>query len=352
MHLSAQRFICQSVTHNKITQWKNHKNQDLEQIVDTIETIVTGVPAPIRKNFFKAFGQLCTAAVDIPVANLESKAAEIRAASKARVQIIEKEGEQISKQLNVPKEYVAKASEKFASKVVKEQLNLDEIGVNAANNLRNDRHIESDQSSEEIGDDWLNEFENYAKLKSSDDMKIVFGEILSGEITKPGTFSIRTVRLISQLDNQAAKLFQKLCSQSVSMYLGPSIIFDARIVSFSGNAASNSLTKYGLSFDNLNVLQEYGLIISDYNSYMNYAPCIVNEQMQISASLCFGETQYGLMPTDKEKYDKTVKLNGVAFTKAGKELLKIIPYQEAPNYRKDLEDYLSKIHLKLVTIGK
>jgi hypothetical protein len=183
-------------------------------------------------------------------------------------------------------------------------------------------------------------------------MKIVFGKILSGEITKPGTFSIRTVRLISQLDNQAAKLFQKLCSQSVSMYLGPSIIFDARIVSFSGNAASNSLTKYGLSFDNLNVLQEYGLIISDYNSYMNYAPCIVNEQMQISASLCFGETQYGLMPTDKEKYDKTVKLNGVAFTKAGKELLKIIPYQEVPNYRKDLEDYLSKIHLKLVTIGK
>jgi hypothetical protein len=324
----------------------------LEQITDTIETLVTGVPAPIRKNFFKAFSQLCTAAVDIPVANLESKAAEIRAASNARVKIIEKEGEQISEQLNVPKEYISKASEKFAAKVVKEQLNLDDIGVNAANNLKNEKYIESDQTSEEIGDDWLNEFENYAKLKSSDDMKVVFGKILSGEITKPGTFSIRTVRLISQLDNQAAKLFQKLCSQSISLNFGPSIIFDARVVSFSGNAASNSLTKYGLSFDNLNVLQEYGLIISDYNSYMNYAPCIANEQMHISASLSFGKVQYGLIPTDKEKYDKTVKLNGVAFTKAGKELLQIIPFEEMPNYRKDLEDFLSKKHLKLLEIGK
>jgi uncharacterized protein DUF2806 len=325
----------------------------LEQITDTIETLVTGVPAPIRKNFFKAFAQLCTAAVDIPVANLESKAAEIRAASKARVQIIEKEGEQISKQLNVPKEYITKASEKFASKVVKEQLNLDQIGLNAANNLKNEKDIEYDQQeSEEISDDWLNEFENYAKLKSSDDMKLVFGKILSGEITKPGTFSIRTVRLISQLDNKAAKLFQILCSQSVSMYAGSSIILDARVISFSGSAASNSLTKYGLSFDNLNILQEYGLIISDYNSYMNYAPCIANEQMHIGASLCYGETQYGLVPTDKEKYDKTAQFNGVAFTKAGKELLKIIPFKDAPIYKKDLEDFLSKKHLKLLKIGK
>lgn len=132
----------------------------LEQITDTIETLVTGVPAPIRKNFFKAFGQLCTAAVDIPVAKLQSKAAEIRAESKARIQIIEKQGTQLSEQLDVPKEYVAKASEKFASKIIKEQLNLDEIGMNAANNLKNEdfNNQESETNTEEISDDWLNEF--------------------------------------------------------------------------------------------------------------------------------------------------------------------------------------------------
>lgn len=330
---------------------EEQENSALELITDTVGDLVTGIPAPIRKNFFKAFGQLCTAAVDVPVAKLQSKAAEIRAESNARIQIIEKQGEQISEQLSVPKEYINKASEKFASKIVKEQLNLDEIGFNAANNLKNEKYDEKEQqTTDEISDDWLNDFENHAKLKSSDDMKLIFGKILSGEIRKPGSFSIRTVRLLSQLDNQAARVFQLLCSQSVSMYLGGSHIFDARIVSFSGSAASNSLTKYGLSFDNLNVLQEYGLIISDYNSYMNYAPCIVNEQKQISASLCYGNKHYGLIPTDKKKYDKTVKFNGVALTKAGKELLKIIPIEDSANYRKDLEEFLSKKHLQLLEI--
>jgi hypothetical protein len=322
----------------------------LEQITDTIETLVTGVPAPIRKNFFKAFGQLCTAAVDIPVAQLQSKAGEIRAESKARIQIIEKQGELLSEKLDVPKEYVEKASEKFAAKVIKEQLNLDEIGMNAANNLNNEEFNNKDTDTEEVSDDWLNEFEDYAKLKSSDDMKLIFGKILSGEIQKPGSFSIRTVSLISQLDNKAAILFQKLCSQSISMYLGGIHIFDARVVSLNGNAGSNSLTQYGLSFDNLNILQEYGLIITDYDSYIDYAPCILNEQMGLVASLKFGNKHFGLKPKRTEKYDKTARFNGVVLTTAGKELLQIIPLEKAEKYKADFEEFLSKKHLELIEV--
>jgi len=323
----------------------------LEKVTDTIGDLVTGIPAPIRKNFFKAFAQLCTAAVDIPVASMEARAAEIRAAAAARVQIIKIESEQISEQLSVPKEYIKKASEKFAAKVVKEQLNLDQIGLNAANDLKQEDFENANEDSvEEISDDWLNEFGNYAKLKSSDDMRLIFGKLLSGEIRKPGTFSIRTVRLISQLDNMAARLFQLLCSQSVSMCFGKSMLFDARVVSFAGNAASNSLRQYGLSFNKLNILQEYGLIISDYNSYMNYAPCIANDKMKIEATLCYEKKHYGLVPIDKEKYDKTLKLNGVALTKAGKELLKIIPIEESPIYKKTLEEFLKKKYLKLVEL--
>jgi predicted transcriptional regulator len=103
----------------------------LNTITDTIENVITGVPAPVRKNFIKAFGQLCTAAVDIPVAWLEGKSAEIRTTTEARLQIIRKEGNVISEQIEVPKEYITKASSKFAAKVIKEQLNLDQITLNA-----------------------------------------------------------------------------------------------------------------------------------------------------------------------------------------------------------------------------
>lgn len=321
----------------------------LEKLTDSLEHAITGIPAPLRKNFFKAFGQLCTAAVDIPVAFLESKAAEIRATTTARVQIIKKEGDTISEKIDVPMEYISKASSKYASKIIKEQLNLDEVTLNAARELSSS-NIEEENSKtpeNEIDDDWLNEFESHARVKSSEDMKLIFGKILSGEISKPGTFSIRTLRLVSQLDNQAAKLFQLLCSQSVSINF-ETLIFDARVVSFSGSASSNSISQFGLSFDNLNVLQEYGLIISDYNSSMTYAPCIANESNTISVFITYNNRRYGLVPIDKEKYDKKLSLNGVAFTKAGKELLSIIPLQESENYTKALNKYLEGKFLKMV----
>ncbi|MCC5929951.1 MAG: DUF2806 domain-containing protein [Cyclobacteriaceae bacterium] len=327
----------------------------LKSITETVEDLITGIPSPIRKNFFKAFSRLCTAAVDIPVAHLEGKAEEIRAAYKARIQILEKQGEQISEEIRVPNAYIDKASEKFASRIIKEQLNLDEIGLHAANNLKFEKNeVEEKHTSKEISDDWLNEFENYAKLKSSDDMKMIFGKILSGEIKNPGTFSIRTVRLISQLDNQAARLFQRLCSQTVSMYNSDSHLIDARVVSIEGSAESNSLTQYGLSYDNLNILHEYGLIISNYNSFMNYWPCIYYENSTVVASLHLDGNKYGLLVTNRDKFDKntTLRFYGVALSKAGKELLKIIPLEEASRYKKDFQDFLAKKHVKLVPLGK
>lgn len=322
----------------------------LNKLTESLGAVISGVPAPVRKNFIKAFGQLCTAAVDIPVAWLEGKSAEIRATTEARIQIIKKEGDIISQQIDVPKEYISKASSKFASKVIKEQINLDEITLNAANDLTNNKPIEENATEiPEISGDWLNEFENLARLKSSEDMKFVFGKILSGEITKPGSFSIRTIKLISELDNEAAKLFQLLCSQAISLKFGP-MLFDARVASFAGNAASNSLSQFGLSFDKLNILQEYGLIIPDYNSTMSYSGCIANGKNQIQAILSFHGKNYGLLPSDREKYDKTLNINGVALTKAGKELLSIIPMAPAYAYEKALIEFFEKKHLDIQEI--
>ena len=76
-----------------------------EGALDVLGDIVSGVPAPIRKNAFKAFAQLCTAAVDIPVAHLEGKAAEKRAETAGRIKIIEADAAEIANQLEVDPEY-------------------------------------------------------------------------------------------------------------------------------------------------------------------------------------------------------------------------------------------------------
>lgn len=318
----------------------------LSAITDTLETIATGVPAPIRKNFFKACGQLCTAAIDIPVAWLEGKSDLIRTTNEARKSIIRKSGESINDQIKIPEQYVEKAITKYASKIINEQINLDEITMIASQELTKETAI-SDEEPQEIGNDWLNEFENIAKLKSSEDMKIIFGKILAGEISTPGRFSIRTLKLISQLDNEAAKLFQIFCNNSVALYIGNKSLQDARVVVFSGTAGSNSLSKYGLSFDNLNILQEYGLIISDYNSYYPYDLSIINKGNTVYATINIQDEKYFLVPSDRENYNKELKLHGVALTKSGKELLEIIPKTESKSYFDDLVSFFGTKEMTL-----
>lgn len=57
-------------------------------IVTDLVTEAT-IPAPIKRNIFKAFDRLCSSLVDVPAAFLEGIAEEKRAATKARVNLIE-----------------------------------------------------------------------------------------------------------------------------------------------------------------------------------------------------------------------------------------------------------------------
>ena len=141
---------------------------------------------------------------------------------------------------------------------MRERRSLDNVCSIAASRLEKQAELAPPESEQEIGDDWINNFENEASKKSSAEMHDLFGSILAGEIVRPGSFSIRAVKILGQMDLSAAKLFQKLCSVSISMQAIGNFL-DARVASLGGHAANNALANYGLSFDSLNTLQEYGL---------------------------------------------------------------------------------------------
>lgn len=100
-------------------------------------------------------------------------------------------------------------------------MNLNIISENATRELALKSHEDANNETkasveEEISEDWLNIFEKEACNKSSEDMRLLFGKILAGEIHKPSSYSMKTIKLISELDNEAAKLFQICCSLCVS----------------------------------------------------------------------------------------------------------------------------------------
>jgi len=322
------------------------ENNGLRAITDVVSTMIDSVPAPIKRNFLKAIGQLSMAAVDVPIAWLEGKSGEMRAASQARIQIIKTEGDKLSQNIDIPQAFIDRAAAKFAQKIIKEQINLDAISHSAAKELASASFGSDNISDKEISEDWLNEFENNAKQMSSEEMRFIFGKILANEAIDPGNFSIRTIRLISQLDNSAAKLFKQLCSCAISMELR-GYIDDVRVVAPDSYNSGNSLGKYGLHYNSLNILQEYGLIIADYNSYIQYENCVLSEDNTVGVPVKFCDEQYVFIPTDRLKYEKEVRLNGVSFTNSGKELYKIVPKDRNDTYFADLQKFLEERHLQL-----
>jgi hypothetical protein len=324
--------------------------ETLSAVIDVLGDAVTAIPAPIRNNFFKAIGQLCTATVDVPVAMLEGVAAEKRAETKARVKLISTSAEQLATQMSINPEYVRAAAKKFTHKVVREQVNLDKVSEVAFVQLQSDKAPASDaqdgaaEAVPDISVDWLNAFEREASQMSTEGMQLLFGKILAGEIRKPSSFSIKTIKLMAELDGRGANLFRLLCSLSISLRVPKSnTVIDARVVSLGGNAGANSLQSYGLNFDNLNLLQEYGLVISDYNSYMDYRPAVAVEN-RVGLPLTYQKTIWALLPKVPVPAAQEFRVHGVALSRSGKELLPIVDVD--PH-----EQYTAAIHAFIETQG-
>ena len=312
-------------------------------IADLVADTAIPIPAPVRRNFLKAFGQLCSAAIDVPVAHLTGMADERRAETVERIKLINTSGEQIARQMQVDPEYAQLAVQKFGQRVLRGQINLDMIAQRTASDIWDDVNSTDqsvlEESSETINDDWLNVFEAEGRLKSTEEAHVLFGKILAGEIRKPGSFSTRAVRILGSLDHNIASHFVTLCS------LGISQLNEVRVPSISGDAGNNTLQQYGLGFDELNLLNEHGLIIPDYNSWREMTPFRILpglERQAVCVPFGYQGRHWLLMPVSnnvKDVINKTWKIYGVALTRVGRELSKIVEIKPMDEYTERLSKY-------------
>ena len=317
------------------------------------DTAILGIPAPVRRNFLKAFGQLCSAAIDVPAAFLTGKADELRAETAARIKLINTSAAQIAQQMQTDPEYARVAVQKFGHRVLREQVNLDLISQKAASEIRDARdssdQSEPDESGETISDDWLNAFETEARQKSTEEMQALFGRILAGEIGKPGSYSTKTIRILGSLDQSTAKHFVRLCSMCISSPLP-----DVRVSSLGGNANSNALEEYGMNFATLNLLNEHGLVISDYNSWSGFVPCVGlprGGHQAVCIPLSYQGRHWILMPVSNDNVGKELRIEGVALTQSGRELSRIMKVEPMESYSKGLAQFFDRNGFRMTEVG-
>ena len=225
----------------------------------------------------------------------------------------------------------------------KRQSNIESVVRQAASELE-DKHVEDNEPDH----DWTARFFNDIQDVSSKETQLLYAKILAGEVERPGSTSIRTLSILRNLDRPTAMLFRGFCFICISLFTDEDHLVDARVLSLGGDAAQNALKKFGLSFDNLNILNEHGLIIADYNSWYDIRMCIstfgTNEkQEKVVARIPFRfeDCYWVLEPTTPRKTGAEYLASGVALTKAGRELLKVVECQPVPGYRQELEAFFT-----------
>ncbi len=232
----------------------------------------------------------------------------------------------------------------------KKQANTGSVVIDAAAELG-----DAEVQDNEVDHDWTARFFNDVQDVSSEEMQKLWGKVLAGEVERPGSTSIKTLAILKNLDRAAAALFGKFCSMCVSIRPDGKSFMDARVPSLGGNAGNNALEDYNLSYGNLNVLNEHGLIISDYNSWFDFRATIGMAIGGARPSLIripfyFQGKYWVLDPTTQRDAGKEFRLSGVALTKSGQELSRIVALESAGKYAQALQAYFEEHNLKMTEV--
>ena len=199
----------------------------------------------------------------------------------------------------------------------------------------------------DVDHDWIARFFNDVQDVSSDEMHVLWGKVLTGEVERPGTTSLRTLGILRDLNQFTAILFARFCSVCVFGFSESGPLIDARVPSLGSHAATNSLASFGLGFDQLNRLQEHGLIISDYNSWFDYGSCIVSDIGNKPPSFQHQGKEWALVTPLRQQLPQSLKLEGVALTVSGKELSLVVDTVPVPGFLGSLRQFFTKRNLEM-----
>ena len=107
---------------------------------------------------------------------------------------------------------------------------------------------DGDVSAGEPDHDWISRFFGDVRDVSNPALQSLYAKVLSGEIQRPGSFSLLALDVLKNLAPDTVRLFQTLCSACVSLTVD-GIVRDSRVPVPEGDAGLNGLRPYGLSIN-------------------------------------------------------------------------------------------------------
>ena len=164
-----------------------------------------------------AISRLIGGAVDIPAAWLDQKAQSIKDRTKAKSELSKVITELAINEVRSDPDLPRRAAEILVAREFRSQINKEAVAAKTIefaklNSLTTDafqRPGGKEDKPAEPAADWMNVFEQYAATATSDHLRERWAGILAGQIRHPETFSIKTLRVLSELRPDLAQEFEK-----------------------------------------------------------------------------------------------------------------------------------------------
>lgn len=157
-----------------------------------------------------------------------------------------------------------------------------------------------------VQQDWATRFFNFSQDVSDTDMRLLWGKLLAGEVTHPGTFSPHTLRVVADMTANEARAFEALCCLRFKSNQG-SVLF------LNIGRATARFSRAGLDFNALLRLAAAGLITMQSGGYLRALGPMEAANF---------EAPGGLVITlhNKEPYEQSISLGEVLLTPSGEEM--------------------------------
>lgn len=206
---------------------------------------------------------------------------------------------------------------RVAYQQAKKQSNLEQVVQFAAEELKSEQEV----TQEKPDSDWVTRFFDISEDISTENMQVLWGKILAGEIKKPGSYSLRTLELLKNINQKEAELFVKVGKIAIASH-------DKVFIPNPDNGKYLA-DKFELKFTDFLALREIGLLVPNDLQYKLYASTEKTQVIFKSGKTCI------VVVRTKETPQQS--LTCILFTEIGKQLFELIDknYLADPDYVKN-----------------
>ena len=203
-----------------------------------------------------------------------------------------------------------------AKKTIKEYKNQCDIVTIAK------KSINPDAQPDEVDEDWLAQFMDKARLVNNEELKFIWGRLLSGEINVPQSIPKVLLHIIEQMDTDAAHDFMAVSNTTIKVFDDGKWEYEPLI--FLKRLSLEYYKERGITFDSLIELEALGLI--------HYNPTTYFQASHESKTIYFNDIAYDT----QEARRSNLLLGNVLFTNAGRALFSVIEAERDSEYLNDL----------------